>query len=293
MLRLPLLSKICLLVISLNALGQPGAQADEASYAEVRNDINRGNTYLSRNLFKQAIDEYEKCLELDPDNSYAKSNIVLAHNNWGIFYYQQGKYDLAKEQWETALHLSPNDRKARYNLGICQQAMARQGKSQEVETAAIGEATEVKEKPPESTVIIINSPNTAKNQDEPPPVIKQTSDAFVEAQPASKDNALAQTHESKPAQPATSSHNSLDSYYDPGIESGAKLLPRQHSENETLPKIDESINRLETKIYGQPRSETSVLKRLERMELDSFGKVNDAPITERIAKLKRLFSIND
>jgi tetratricopeptide (TPR) repeat protein len=284
-----------LFVISLNAFGQTGAQADEASYAEVRNDINRGNMYLSRNLFQQAIEEYQKSLDLDPGNSYARSNIVLAHNNWGIFYYQQGKYELAKEQWETALRLSPNDRKAKYNLSICQQAMARQGKSTQAETPPIGEATEAKEKPPESAVVILNASDNAKNPDpDIPPLSKQNSDAFVETPPPSKENALAQkTHESKPAQPEALSNPPLDSYSDSGIESGAKLLPRKHNDSEAVPKIDESINRLETKIYGQPRSETSVLRRLERMELDSFGKVNDAPITERIAKLKRLFSVDD
>jgi hypothetical protein len=165
----------------------------------------------------------------------------------------------------------------------------------EAEPAPVSEVTEVKEKPPQSAVVILNSSDDAKNPDpDIPPTPKQNSDAFVETTPARKENALAQkTQESKPAQPAASPNTSLDSYYDSGIESGAKILPRKHNDSEALPKIDESINRLETKIYGQPRNETSVLKRLERMELDSFGKINDAPITERIAKLKRLFSIDD
>jgi tetratricopeptide (TPR) repeat protein len=289
---------ISLIAIGLNPLF-PAVRAWAVDSDEVRNSINQGNNYLNHNCFKQAIDEYEKCLDIDPDNGYAKSNIVLAHNNWGIFYFRQGKYELAKEQWQIALRLSPSDRKAKYNLDICQQALARMGKSQETgeqpnNEHPNNEDSELKEKPAESAIVILNQGKHAQTQDEKPAqTIKNQASQTQGAAGETANPIEASAHANKDGSPAASSETPLNKYYEFGTESGAKILPRKHDDGEAVPKVDESINRLETKIYGQPRSETSVLRRLERMELDSFGKINDAPITERISKLKRLFSIDD
>jgi hypothetical protein len=57
--------------------------------------------------------------------------------------------------------------------------------------------------------------------------------------------------------------------------------------------VDFSLNKLETKIYGQPRPQPSVLKRLERMEIDSFGRASFGSITDRIDKLKKMYNVTD
>lgn len=57
--------------------------------------------------------------------------------------------------------------------------------------------------------------------------------------------------------------------------------------------VDSTLTKLETKIYGQPRPQPSVIKRLERMEIDSFGRASVGSITERIDKLKKMYSVTD
>lgn len=290
MLLLRLFLTLTLLCLSLSFCGLiPYASAQDQKQAEIRAAIAKGNSLMARNLYKQAVDEYEKCLEIDPENSYAKSNIVLAHNNWGIYHFNQGQYDLAKEQWQCALRLNPGDRLARYNLNVWQKTMARLGKSSDLN--ANRQVDEDDLSPPEPAVIIL-APGKQPDQANKTGSSNAETDS-IEPNRNEKVSETAHVSENKNVSPANSSAPPLEKYYDPGTDSGAKILPRKAEESGNPLKIDESINRLETKIYGQPRNEASVLKRLERMELDTFGKVNDAPITERVAKLKRYFSLED
>src|SRR5271154_2298524 len=78
------------------------AQGTEGSVAEIRSLIDRGNYLLSKRQFQQAIDTYQKVLDLEPNNPYAKINILLTHNDWGIFYFQNGNYESAKSEWDKA-----------------------------------------------------------------------------------------------------------------------------------------------------------------------------------------------
>jgi tetratricopeptide (TPR) repeat protein len=84
----------------------------------------------------------------DPSNTTAKDNIVLTHNNWGIDFFHHNKYEDAREHWNTALRLNPNDRNAKNNLNVLRAQLKKLGLSADgapkAETAKTGSDEEPK-----------------------------------------------------------------------------------------------------------------------------------------------------
>lgn len=108
------------LAFSLTAVccGFAGAQPTKEEQASVREHVNKGNMYMNRGAWAQAIDEYNAALDADPGSMVAKDNLVLVHNNWGIALFRGRKYEEAKAQWEEALKMNPYDRNAKQNLQV-------------------------------------------------------------------------------------------------------------------------------------------------------------------------------
>ena len=67
--------------------------------AEAEAYFNRGNTYLATGQYDQAIADYTKALELNPQDA-------LAYNNRGLaYFYLKGEYDKAWEDVSKAQEL--------------------------------------------------------------------------------------------------------------------------------------------------------------------------------------------
>lgn len=139
--------------------GSALAQASASDAAIVREHVNKGNVHMARGQWEQAIDEYEQALDADPGSMVAKENLVLVHNNWGIFLFQRHKYEEAKAQWEEALKMNPYDRNAKNNLSVLKATLAR-----------INAAPKPPAKPPAETrdgVVVKGSPSgTGETKDE-------------------------------------------------------------------------------------------------------------------------------
>lgn len=97
--------------------------------SELYSHISRGNQYLRRLQFAEAIKEYEEALKVAPGNQVAKSNIALSHNNWGIALYQRKNFDEAAKQWQQALVIDPNNGDAKRNLVIMKNFLEQQSRS--------------------------------------------------------------------------------------------------------------------------------------------------------------------
>lgn len=102
-------------------------RAETLEAMKAREFLQKGNNHLTRLEFQLALDAYTECLVLEPNNRTAKENIVLTHNNWGIYWFQKRKYKEAREEWEQALKLNPADRNARNNMQILRVTLSRQG----------------------------------------------------------------------------------------------------------------------------------------------------------------------
>jgi tetratricopeptide (TPR) repeat protein len=263
------------------------AGPEEARASQIRSLINKGNLLNSRKQFQQAIDTYRAVLELEPNNPYALANINLAHNNWGIYYFTKGEYDKAKAEWDNALIANPDDRNARNNLAVLNKTLAKLGtslkepsKQQGVTHAAAEQKNEstASESPPSAILLsppaksaTANKIETYKSEDlnrlDSPAANSPANDAVVET-----------------AQGGDSAKT--DSNKDPDKQR------REGTKSATKENIELSLDALEMKIYGKLTATDSVVKRLEKIELDSFGKPCSGAIMERLSRLKLLYETN-
>lgn len=79
---------------------------------------NMGWSYMEQGKVKEAIVQFKRALEMNPEFSHA-------HNNLGIALARQGKIDEAIAEYEEALRLTPNYPEAHFNLG---DALVRKGR---------------------------------------------------------------------------------------------------------------------------------------------------------------------
>lgn len=92
----------------------------------------RGNTYSSYGNYQQAIADFDRALELDP-------NYNFAYRSRGWAYYQFKDYQRAFADFNYALELDPNDAHAYYSRGWAYDAL----KSYQQATADFGRAIEL------------------------------------------------------------------------------------------------------------------------------------------------------
>lgn len=239
-----------LLLITLSSLNLAANAQSQATPVEAsRSHLNLGNAYLRRQAFKEALDEYQKSLSLNKNNQAAAYNLVLTHINWGNAYFQNKQYDQARQQWEAALKLSPNDSKARYNLQVLERRLSQQY-------------------PPPGCIDVPDEPQEpAAPKTEP-------------AQPAPAAQLLTPTATGA-SKPVTVDPQAAKIATPPEPSSTSAPSPPAVSP----PSLEDMLGKLETKIYGQTQSNMSVLKRLEKLEIDTSGQTTSGSIKTRVDAL--------
>ena len=70
----------------------------------------RGHTHRRRCNWEEAIEDFTKAIELEPDRDQG-------YNNRGAVYYEQGNWEEAIEDFTRAIKLNPNNDQAYYNRG--------------------------------------------------------------------------------------------------------------------------------------------------------------------------------
>ena len=92
------------------AVGAPiTAEADERSDAQAQVDF--GIAVAQRGLWREAIYRWERASEIDP-------NYAAAWNNLGIAYENQGSFDKARDAYEMALDLEPDNLNIQQNYDL-------------------------------------------------------------------------------------------------------------------------------------------------------------------------------
>ena len=71
---------------------------------------NRGNAYFSLGKFEEAIQDYNKAIDLNPNDD-------LSYSNRGNAYFSLGKFEDAIQDYNKAIDLNPNDDSAYFNRG--------------------------------------------------------------------------------------------------------------------------------------------------------------------------------
>lgn len=102
--------------------GQQQKSLDEARVQQLTTILNSdpknagamvqlGNTYFDAQKYPEAIDWYEKSLQIDPKNPDASTDL-------GVSYYYTNRADEALKQFETSLKMDPKHTKTLLNKGI-------------------------------------------------------------------------------------------------------------------------------------------------------------------------------
>lgn len=287
------------MVLALIAFSLPAAlsEPNKLDMMSLREHVDRGNNLMARQQFQQAINEYEECLNIDPMSQIAKDNIVLAHNNWGIAYFRQRKYDDAKREWEQALKMNPYDRNAKNNLSVLKATMAKLGiqpgdSSGQDTQSGQASAAQGGQNPPAGASIA--KPNEPK---EPPPAAVILT-PIPKAQPAPEDNtavimtplgstsAPAQTSPPPVQQPVTPAP--VATYSSPDTAASSSPAPAASSGGST---IEDRLSAIEQKLYGHKQDKMPVLKRLEKIESDTSGQPRKGTIEERIEALRQTYGL--
>ncbi|HKL27603.1 MAG TPA: tetratricopeptide repeat protein [Desulfuromonadales bacterium] len=95
----------------------PQKQIDEIKSVVAQDPSNRGawvalgNTYFDNNQFIDAIDAYDKALELGPDDA----NVLT---DQGVMFRRLGWFDKAIENFRKATEIAPNNPTPWFNLGV-------------------------------------------------------------------------------------------------------------------------------------------------------------------------------
>lgn len=272
------------------ALGDAASRMD---VMKARDHINKGNLYMGRLAFQQAIDEYLEALLVDPANQAARDNIVLAHNNWGIVHFRQKKYDEARSEWEAALKLNPLDRNAKANLVVLKQTMARLG----IQggnggggdgAAKDGDATKKekfpatkaeKDPPPSSSAVMILTPG-----------LKQPSSTASTTTAPADTSIKSYADNSPPAdvKPVTSTSTAPPP---PAVTPTATYNENNTGGGVSIGTLEDRLAAIEIKIYGHKQPDAPVLKRLEKIEMDTAGSVKTGNIKDRIEALRQSYGL--
>jgi Flp pilus assembly protein TadD len=96
------------------------------AYADARGDARRqvefGISVAQRGLWREAIYRWQRAAEIDP--TYAQ-----AFNNLGIAYEQQGDLAKAREAYERAMQLEPNNALIKQNYDLFKEINDRTGRA--------------------------------------------------------------------------------------------------------------------------------------------------------------------
>lgn len=326
--------------------------ADPLNTMKAREFLQKGNNHLTRFEFQQALDAYTECLLCDPNNRTAKDNIVLTHNNWGIWWFQKRKYKEAREEWEQALKLNPMDRNARANMQVLKVTLKQQGLTEDGEKPKPAQAQAQKPSadfPPSQAIILTpglkssggaagaSTETPTEGQSSSVPTSAPTTPSSGEANSTAGSSSGASLWDGgsgsptdgnpgsaviiKKTTPVTTSGGESSgsiSTYSSGSNysnetSGAKFTtapitptstqspsPSESSEGSAAAaaataggsqggNIEDSLGQIEQKIYGRKQESLPIMKRLEKLEIDTHGKTKSGTIKERIDTLRKSY----
>ncbi|NQU45311.1 tetratricopeptide repeat protein [bacterium] len=88
----------------------------EAAYIRVL--MKRSFKKVGKRLWAEAMEDWQKILEINPTHQRAKSNVLYSYLTLGYSYAEHGLYEEAIELWEKAAQMNPDDADLIHNLAI-------------------------------------------------------------------------------------------------------------------------------------------------------------------------------
>ena len=111
----------CLALLSVSA-AWPAYAADARTSAKAEAQF--GVDVAQRGLWREAIYRWERALELDPTYAAALNNLAVAYEH-------EGQFDKARQTYEKAIAIEPNNAQIRQNYDLFKEINDRAGASKE------------------------------------------------------------------------------------------------------------------------------------------------------------------
>lgn len=84
---------------------QPGGKTDDSTKSEIEGHFKEGVSYFVSSEWDQAVEKFQKVIELDPENIFGKT--AESHNNIGLIYWEEGLLDDAAVEFKAAVRINP------------------------------------------------------------------------------------------------------------------------------------------------------------------------------------------
>jgi Tfp pilus assembly protein PilF len=104
------------------ALGVGAAPAYADSRSDARSEVAFGIDVAQKGLWREAIYRWEKAIQLDPTYAAALNDLAVAYEH-------EGQLDKAKQAYEKALEIEPNNAQIRQNYELFKEINDRTGSS--------------------------------------------------------------------------------------------------------------------------------------------------------------------
>ncbi len=91
---------------------------DETQSAFIQALMARSFQKVRRRLWAEAIDDWQRVLNMDSANQRAKNNLLFSYITLGYSYANHGLYEEALDLWQKALRMNPEDENLMHNMAI-------------------------------------------------------------------------------------------------------------------------------------------------------------------------------
>src|SRR4051812_31648016 len=113
--------RVAACLVALVSLSGP-AFAD--SRTDAKSQVQFGIDVAQRGLWREAIYRWERAVQIDP-------NYAAAYNDLAVAYEHEGQLEKARQAYEKALELEPNNQQIRQNYELFKEINDRTGAAQE------------------------------------------------------------------------------------------------------------------------------------------------------------------
>ncbi len=116
----PIMVQRLVVLTLLSALTAAPAYAD--ARGDAKKQVEFGISVAQRGLWREAIFRWQRATEIDPTYAQAFNNLAIAHE-------QEGQLDKAREAYEKAMKLEPNNSLIKQNYDLFKEINDRTGRT--------------------------------------------------------------------------------------------------------------------------------------------------------------------
>ncbi len=118
-------AQISQIIQSMEQKREAGEPMEQIGPKLVQGYMLRSWKNVQKKLWAEAIEDWNRVLELDPTHRRAKNNLLYSYITLGYSYAQHGLYDEAVDVWKNGAQMNPDDSRLIHNLALASELAGR------------------------------------------------------------------------------------------------------------------------------------------------------------------------